>query len=265
MVQHTSKNDASDQTGSSVSASSQQKPSTLCWRFQQTCSGIWAVSLRKQKQSSPRADLWYVRALRARSSFNCHSASKEEVESPASQECARPCPWQGSGSIRCSFWDQARLSESAWEKCCHLFLFAGPQFGFWQQEKLILKGSLTLVSGSLLLMCAGEKNKMVSGSHPVELVESCLGGSSRVMSECRRGEATDSLAVELKAPWKRLTLPFSAPTRSVELAPSLALYFLMVQPAVSDTCLDFSICPSFSVLEILPGLRVTGAKKRLVP
>lgn len=75
----------------------------------------------------------------------------------------------------------------------------------------------------------------------------------------------DHLAVGSKARRECLTLPFSAPTRSIELAPSLVLHFLMVQPVVSHTCLGFSVYPSFSVLEVSPGLRVVGAKRRLVP
>lgn len=54
------KNNASDQTGSLGSASSQQKSSTLSWRFQQMCSGRQGASLRKQKQDSLQADLWYM-------------------------------------------------------------------------------------------------------------------------------------------------------------------------------------------------------------
>lgn len=53
----------------------------------------------------------------------------------------------------------------------------------------------------------------------------------------------DHLSIGWKASWRWLTLPFSAPTRSIQLTPPLALPFLAVQGMFSDTCLDFSICP----------------------
>jgi len=99
---------------------------------------------------------------------------------------------------------------------------------------------------------------MVSGSCRVWSVGACLDGSSR-------GRSADRLAVGWKALWEPLTLLFSAPTRSIKLAPSLALHSPTVQPVVSDTCLDFNICPSFSVPEVSPGCRAVGVRRGLVP
>lgn len=91
----------------------------LCPGISSKCSGIWGVSLRKQKQDSPLCLI--LSALRARSCLICHAAGREEMEAPV--------PWSPASQVYVRAWmcwDPASLSESAQEKCHHLFLSAGP-------------------------------------------------------------------------------------------------------------------------------------------